>query len=69
MCSVESPDVEVLYTIATIYVMQSRTLTESHAQHTVGQSRVLRLPSKEVLAVRMSYLGESSQVRCNNALV
>jgi hypothetical protein len=31
MCSVESPDIEVLYTIATIYAMQSRTLTESYA--------------------------------------
>jgi hypothetical protein len=68
-CSVESPDVEVLYTIATIYVMQSRTLTESRAQHTVGQSRIPRLPSKEVLAIRTSYLGESSQVRCSNGLV
>ncbi len=69
MCSVESPDVEVLYTVATIYVMQSRTLTESHAQHTVGQSSVPRFPSKEVLAIRMSYLGESSQVRCSNGPV
>lgn len=52
MCSVESPDVEVLYAIAAIYVMRNRTLTESHTQHAVGQSRVLRFPSKEVLTIR-----------------
>jgi len=67
MLSIKRPHIKVFDTVFAVNEVQSRSLTQSNRQHSIGQQLILGMPLKKILAVAPGKLAEPLKIIFRNS--